>query len=620
MNRLPPDVVKTLCSFNQSEWANWIWQRTHGMDSKTSLSVFNDPFPENAVQDAWDNIVLESYPETYKKNFFEGLKSSLNKTIWECEELIIKIEKPSSRILKCKVAAIQSHFNIINYLEDEELKYFKQSHGGLQICESGFEFVYYNRQFNREKSPLLRRVIIEVCSRIGVVIPDNILEMELESNGVALISFMSLCQTNGVNTITDYFPSLVKNLFLTKKEFMIEEVIDRLKELYIKKEKLSNELKKALGKALRKIEEEERNQYIYTKQKIIERGLSILPPLRRVQDAIKQRKSLRIAKSNFPLDLYWKLTGKIANKILNKHHSYAYTIKPYKQFEQYYQDIITEINQNGIDFLHDPYYLTRARGQSVDIMEFGKITHFCCIVNTKNAMEMLPQYREDNLGNYVFKIIKDHHLNFSRMLEIIKNTQLGATSDFKPIKIGIYGDSASAAEVRQAVLNNIDIEVIRYNTVENIFNFLCSEDKEYIRLAFIDYDIQAILMDRASKKKYTYSKGRLTDDLKELTRINFDFAFIEPIPVGFVYPSHDPEWGDIIRWAFGEVLEKNWEILRWQEIGKELYEKTRIIAFSEEEMFTELGRRDFYLKKMQEESKNQTSHDIKQPQISNYPT
>jgi hypothetical protein len=43
-------VLEVILKFNRKDWQDWIWERTHGIDFKTSLPILDDAYPYQVLQ------------------------------------------------------------------------------------------------------------------------------------------------------------------------------------------------------------------------------------------------------------------------------------------------------------------------------------------------------------------------------------------------------------------------------------------------------------------------------------------------------------------------------------------------------------------------------------------
>lgn len=194
------------------------------------------------------------------------------------------------------------------------------------------------------------------------------------------------------------------------------------------------------------------------------------------------------------------------------------------------------INENQFDFCCDPYFKTVPRSRLVEIIQFGWLKSFKCVVNGRSNL-----YFAD-------AILKQQHRPFKeRLLEVL----LTSTED---IRIGILGETAAGLEVVRILspFPNFSKRVLASISPEHLRWWL-NQDSER-RFAVCDNQVATTIEDMTDEYHAKHFPPPANNILFHYTSEDRIGHFEQPIPVGFMYPVGDAEWGLMLREAFANAI------------------------------------------------------------------
>jgi len=206
-NKMPTSPKKdkeAFTSFTQEKWEKWIWERTHGIDTITCISVIRDPNPHHALIDAYRTLANQEERQT----FVDALMTSLNRSLDKCKNYF-KVEDAKPE-LEDELFALERHLQILNRLDDEDIP-----SRAKRTCRNCYDFVYKEPLPYRYGS--LRRITLAVRSRVGDRISDADLREGLNSNETYVVAFRHALKKYNSLAISKFFPQFVKMALESQK-------------------------------------------------------------------------------------------------------------------------------------------------------------------------------------------------------------------------------------------------------------------------------------------------------------------------------------------------------------------------------------------------------------------
>jgi len=233
--------------------------------------------------------------------------------------------------------------------------------------------------------------------------------------------------------------------------------------------------------------------------------------------------------------------------------------------------------KNYFDFCCDPYFKTGPRSHLVNVVQFGWVESFTCVIYGESEF----------LGGK----LTDPTLSFQERI-------IGSFESFAGLEVGGLGETAATMELLEALHNFAEYsdKFFALTSVEQLRYFL-SEFPEK-RIVICDYgiaiNIKRVLKDALERANFPILPGFDRAYISGPGRKDLMFEFSKPVAAGFIYPLHDAEWCEEITKAFGNVIMKNWDEIHWRDIRREL-KGVGITAFKEEVLCKRLGLEGFYL-------------------------
>lgn len=573
--KLPKEDKGLFSSWVQEEWQKWICERTHSIDSIKPISIIRDPNPHHAIIDIYQ--MLEN--KRQRKEFVDGLMNSLNRSLMECRKYFksSKVGEPNPHLDE-ELLAFERHLHILNRIHDEDVKEMKKKNRIKRICRDCYNFVHQEPSFNNYGS--LRRITLAVRSRVGDSISNNDLLNGLRSEETYVVAFRCALEKENVRAIGKFFPQFIKMALQKQKKVLIKVELMRLLEHYgndpFSTSMVSQQLRKAFDSISKSISKE-----VATEIKCIadEVGIEVYET-KPVKEAIEQRKPNSRAKSAIVYlnDQYVKgpFYNALVNKILQRlKDTNEAILVPVSTGKIRWDHLASFLLKNNVDFCMDPYFRTGPRGQLVNVVQYGWIKTFTCVINGESK---LLEGKLTDLG-----------LSFrDRIIGTMESVE-------ENLEIGVLGETAATMEVLGALYNvtNLSARIFTGTSSEHLRYWLSEfPDK---RIVICDHgvadDIKQVKQKSIEAAHYPILDGFNRPYISGIPQLTFEFS--QPIPVGFVYPLHDAEWCNEIIRTFRQVLVENWEDIRWRDITPEL-EKLGIKAFKEEDLFKYLGIKELY--------------------------
>lgn len=272
-----------------------------------------------------------------------------------------------------------------------------------------------------------------------------------------------------------------------------------------------------------------------------------------VRELLANRKELIYVRCNYthPKNAYGSLIAKVTNRLSDAFGRLAVSVR---SMSIKWDSLAFEMRTGRICFCEDPYFLYGPRSLLVDIVPYGSVRAYECVVKKRKVPGLVRQVlnrQEDGLRERIEQLLKHHRGS---------------------IEIGLYPETAATHEV-ELLLNDqtkLMANLVKADSSVELANWLKGGDDNVVRLVFCDQGI---------------SHG-ISAALKGQTNI-YSVPYTQPIPVGLLYPKHDLDWRDEIVKAFRDVLrnaiqslpdESIWEAISddLQTVGIEPYPFDRI--------------------------------------------
>ncbi len=270
MSQIDRKLIDLTFQFSKKEWEEWIWERTHGVDTMTNSLEKGDSYSYQILLKVYDQIVIRDNIKA-KEYFIKSLIKIMAKSLQKCQKLLdCKVENNQ---FSQELLALEDCFNIVNHFHDTELEKIK-ANGLLQICKQVYNFIYRNQNeyFLLKKYGSLRRIVLLVRFRLE---PESIIlddfERELNYKETFRVAFNCLFQKYNFEAIGKYLPNLVNTAFQVRKEVFIKLELQQLKQKYFIEH--HRQLEQELIIALKKIQEQSQEQYEFLEKELNKLGL-----------------------------------------------------------------------------------------------------------------------------------------------------------------------------------------------------------------------------------------------------------------------------------------------------------------------------------------------------------
>ena len=562
-----PDYLKNnkdyFSSFTQERWEKWIWERTHGIDTITNISVVRDPNPHHAIIDSYRTLTNKKQ----RNKFGDALMSSLRQSLEECQNY--PIGEDDNLQLEIELLALERHLHILNRLDDEDIP-----SGAVRTSRAYYQFVLPLNQCNS-----LRRIALAVRSRVGDRISDSDLRNALNAEDTYVVAFRCALKKYSSLAISKFFPQFVEMALRKQKEVFIKVELIQLVESF---GQYAGNLRRQLSKALPHLSEEAR---AIVRKQACEIGFHI-PCIKPVEDAIRDRGLLIYADNSYVEGSNYNYLAKEVTNYLSE--EIGVSAQPSVQGIIWHLAIV-DMNENVIDFLYDPYFVSDARSLGIDIVQFGWINTFKCLLHAESAVYERIQ-----------RIIENEKYDFKEQITRSLNA-------YGSMQVGVLGDTAAASAVRKALHERSEIVgiIIPRSSVEELSVWLSKDTQN--RIVICDHGIAKQMTNLTAEEIQARGIDVTAEEFTKSWRgviipTKVEFSFDEPIRVGFAYPVFDDEWGEVIKKAVRHVILEN--LVTWEKAKSELKD-VGIITFSLEELCKSLGITELELQLQLEKSQRE---------------
>jgi len=438
-----------------------------------------------------------------------------------------------------------------------------------RIFRDCHNFVYKNLSDDEYSS--LKRITFAIQSQLGIQISNSDLKNALKSKETYVVAFRHALKENGLQAIGRFFPYFVKTSKKINRRVPIKIEINRLVNKYGRDPHGINMLSMQIRKVLENIPE---SFSPYIRKIARDVGIQIFEtkPLKKViqlRKAVVGSKGVLVyVKEGYAKSKQYNTLQEKMLERLKKSYKASLVQIP-KDFIRWDQ-LATMLLQNRFEFCCDPYFKTGPRSYLVDVVQFGWIETFTCVIDAESE--------------FLNGRLTDSALSFrDRLIGTFQSTS-------KNLEVGVLGDTAATMEVNDALYDvpQFGNRMFQGISSEQLRSWI-SEFPER-RLIICDHgianDIRNVTRRQIREKHFQLFSG-FDKPFISGTR-NLIFKFSSSIPVGFITPHHDEDWTRELINVFRQVILEEFNYIRWQEIITEL-EELRIKCFSEDELYKSLS-------------------------------
>lgn len=220
-----------------------------------------------------------------------------------------------------------------------------------------------------------------------------------------------------------------------------------------------------------------------------------------------------------------------------------------------WDQLALHMHEGLIDFCGEAYYLTESRQFLVDIVQFGHLSTFTCLIKKDSRMHKILI---DNIDTYNLRNDKKGTIFQRRMKDVIGSV--------RNLEIGVFGDHAAASEANRYLSPFlISRRIQTKSNDQELLDWI--NYKSHNRMLILDHSDAGALIKKAHDSLYVTKE-------KELI-----FKYKKRIPVGFIYPAEDRQWRKEISNAFAKAIIKNLKKISWEKVSSDL-KKSKIEAFT----------------------------------------
>lgn len=204
--------------------------------------------------------------------------------------------------------------------------------------------------------------------------------------------------------------------------------------------------------------------------------------------------------------------------------------------------LAVHLREGVLDFCEDIYYLTENRGHLVEIVQLGWCNTFTVCIREGSKVEQ--QLRSEGSAKCFDECL----------LELLREN--------RNMAVGVQGDTPAASEANRRLSPFLKLrQLVSKGNEEDLLDWLeKAEENGEQRIAVCDHVVANKLKRHADE---VLKKGPTSKAPNKYSSVNFDF--VQPVPVGVVYPREDHEWRKEIARSIADSLQDFHETARWDE-------------------------------------------------------